>query len=74
MATTANRATETDIRRVPATFALPDWPMNAWYAAAYDVEVTRALWRASWPAATSSMYRPLGRRARRAGRTPAGTG
>lgn len=26
-----------------ATFALPDWPLNAWYAAAYDVEVGRTL-------------------------------
>ena len=25
------------------TFALPDWPQNAWYAAAYDVEVGRKL-------------------------------
>jgi hypothetical protein len=26
-----------------ASFALPDWPLNAWYAAAYDVEVGRTL-------------------------------
>src|ERR687897_740961 len=25
------------------TFALPDWPQNAWYAAAYDVELGRTL-------------------------------
>jgi len=25
------------------TFALPDWPRNAWYAAAYDVELRNAL-------------------------------
>jgi phenylpropionate dioxygenase-like ring-hydroxylating dioxygenase large terminal subunit len=25
------------------TFALPDWPQNAWYAAAYDVELGREL-------------------------------
>ncbi len=24
-------------------FARPDWPQNAWYAAAWDVEVKRAL-------------------------------
>ena len=34
MATTANRATETDIRRAPPTFQPPDYPRNAWYAAA----------------------------------------
>jgi vanillate O-demethylase monooxygenase subunit len=29
--------------QAPETFALPDYPRNAWYAAAYDVEVTREL-------------------------------
>jgi phenylpropionate dioxygenase-like ring-hydroxylating dioxygenase large terminal subunit len=27
----------------PETFARKDWPLNAWYAAAYDVELGRAL-------------------------------
>ena len=27
----------------PETFVLPDYPMNAWYAAAYDVELKREL-------------------------------
>src|SRR5919199_954369 len=42
MATT-NGASDGDIRRVPETFSLPDWPHNCWYAAAYDVEVKREL-------------------------------
>ncbi len=29
--------------QVNQRFARPDWPMNAWYAAAWDVEVKRAL-------------------------------
>jgi phenylpropionate dioxygenase-like ring-hydroxylating dioxygenase large terminal subunit len=32
-----------DLRAAPATFALPDWPRNAWYAAAYDVELKNEL-------------------------------
>ena len=32
-----------DIRRVPDTFKLADWPRNCWYAAAYDVELKREL-------------------------------
>src|SRR3954465_12413466 len=32
-----------DIRRVPETFKLADWPRNCWYAAAYDVELKREL-------------------------------
>jgi phenylpropionate dioxygenase-like ring-hydroxylating dioxygenase large terminal subunit len=32
-----------DIRRVPETFGLTDWPLNCWYAAAYDVELKREL-------------------------------
>lgn len=32
-----------DIRQAPGTFAAPDFPRNAWYAAAWDVEVDRAL-------------------------------
>ncbi|MCW3006363.1 MAG: rieske [2Fe-2S] domain protein [Solirubrobacterales bacterium] len=31
------------LREAAATFALTDWPMNAWYAAAYDVELKHAL-------------------------------
>jgi phenylpropionate dioxygenase-like ring-hydroxylating dioxygenase large terminal subunit len=31
------------LRRAAETFALPDWPRNAWYAAAYDVEVKHEL-------------------------------
>lgn len=29
--------------RAPETFALPDWPVNCWYAATYDVELGRSL-------------------------------
>src|SRR3954465_13551537 len=32
-----------DIRRVPETFKLADWPRNCWYVAAYDVELKREL-------------------------------
>src|SRR4051812_2537801 len=32
-----------DIREVPDTFKLSDWPRNCWYAAAYDVELKREL-------------------------------
>jgi phenylpropionate dioxygenase-like ring-hydroxylating dioxygenase large terminal subunit len=32
-----------DLRRVPDTFKLADWPRNCWYAAAYDVELKRQL-------------------------------
>jgi phenylpropionate dioxygenase-like ring-hydroxylating dioxygenase large terminal subunit len=32
-----------ELRRAPDTFALPDWPRNAWYAAAYDVELKAQL-------------------------------
>ena len=32
-----------DIRRVPETLGLTDWPLNCWYAAAYDVELKREL-------------------------------
>jgi vanillate O-demethylase monooxygenase subunit len=32
-----------DIRRVPDTFKLADWPRNCWYAAAYDVELRHEL-------------------------------
>jgi phenylpropionate dioxygenase-like ring-hydroxylating dioxygenase large terminal subunit len=31
------------LRPAPRSFAHPDFPLNAWYAAAWDVEVTRAL-------------------------------
>lgn len=31
------------LSRAADTFALPDWPANAWYAAAYDVEIKREL-------------------------------
>lgn len=40
------RATDTfsdDIREAPGTFASRDWPLNAWYAAAWDVELKREL-------------------------------
>src|SRR5580700_4426722 len=30
-------------RRTPDTFKLADWPLNCWYAAAYDVELGREL-------------------------------
>jgi phenylpropionate dioxygenase-like ring-hydroxylating dioxygenase large terminal subunit len=36
-------ATDGHLREATGTFALPDWPRNAWYAAAYDVEVGREL-------------------------------
>jgi len=42
MATT-NGAPDGDIRTVPDTFKLADWPRNCWYAAAYDVELKREL-------------------------------
>lgn len=32
-----------DIRKAPDTFKLADWPINCWYAAAYDVELKRQL-------------------------------
>jgi phenylpropionate dioxygenase-like ring-hydroxylating dioxygenase large terminal subunit len=32
-----------DLSRVPATFSLPDYPRNAWYAAAYDIELEHEL-------------------------------
>lgn len=32
-----------DIRHVPDTFTLADWPRECWYAAAYDVELQREL-------------------------------
>jgi phenylpropionate dioxygenase-like ring-hydroxylating dioxygenase large terminal subunit len=32
-----------DLRKAADTFALADWPRNAWYAAAYDVELKREL-------------------------------
>jgi phenylpropionate dioxygenase-like ring-hydroxylating dioxygenase large terminal subunit len=32
-----------DIRRVPDTFKLTDWPRNCWFAAAYDVELRHEL-------------------------------
>ena len=38
-----NGAGDGDIRRVPETFKLADWPRNCWYAAAYDVELKREL-------------------------------
>jgi phenylpropionate dioxygenase-like ring-hydroxylating dioxygenase large terminal subunit len=31
------------VRPAPETFALTDWPRNAWYAAAYDVELKHEL-------------------------------
>jgi len=36
-------AQDGELRPVPDTFALPDWPRNCWYAAAYDVELGRKL-------------------------------
>ena len=38
-----NGSPDGDIREVPETFKLSDWPRNGWYAAAYDVEVRREL-------------------------------
>jgi phenylpropionate dioxygenase-like ring-hydroxylating dioxygenase large terminal subunit len=40
---TANGRSNGDIREVPDTFTLADWPKNCWYAAAYDVELKREL-------------------------------
>jgi phenylpropionate dioxygenase-like ring-hydroxylating dioxygenase large terminal subunit len=40
---TRNGGPDGDIRRVPDTFSLADWPRNCWYAAAYDVELKREL-------------------------------
>jgi phenylpropionate dioxygenase-like ring-hydroxylating dioxygenase large terminal subunit len=41
--TEAAVASGDDLRRVPDTFKLADWPRNCWYAAAYDVELKRQL-------------------------------
>ena len=41
--TRTNGTPEGDIREVPETFKLTDWPQNCWYAAAYDVELKREL-------------------------------
>src|SRR5918994_5511951 len=41
--TSTNGTAEGDIREVPETFKLTDWPQNCWYAAAYDVELKREL-------------------------------
>src|SRR5215207_6289474 len=41
--TRTNGNPEGDIREVPETFKLTDWPQNCWYAAAYDVELKREL-------------------------------
>jgi vanillate O-demethylase monooxygenase subunit len=38
-----NGRSESDISRVPDTFKLTDWPVNCWYAAAYDVECKHEL-------------------------------
>ena len=40
---TTNGGPNGDIREVPETFKLSDWPRNCWYAAAYDVELKREL-------------------------------
>ena len=40
---TTNGSPNGDIREVPDTFKLADWPKNCWYAAAYDVELKREL-------------------------------
>jgi phenylpropionate dioxygenase-like ring-hydroxylating dioxygenase large terminal subunit len=37
------RMTDPKIPHTNEHFARPDWPMNAWYAAAWDVDVKRAL-------------------------------
>ena len=39
----SNGRSDGDIRRVPDTFKLADFPRNAWYAAAYDVELKHEL-------------------------------
>ena len=39
----SNGSPDGDIREVPDTFKLADWPKNCWYAAAYDVELKREL-------------------------------
>src|SRR4051794_40198020 len=41
--TRTNGASDGEMRSVPDTFGLADWPRNAWYAAAYDVELKRDL-------------------------------
>ncbi|MBV9381292.1 MAG: aromatic ring-hydroxylating dioxygenase subunit alpha [Streptosporangiaceae bacterium] len=46
-----------DLRRVPDTFTLPDWPRNCWYAAAYDVELKRQLLPRRIAAHNLVMYR-----------------
>jgi phenylpropionate dioxygenase-like ring-hydroxylating dioxygenase large terminal subunit len=43
----------------PDTFALADWPMNAWYAAAYDVELGRTLLARQVAGRRLALYRRL---------------
>ncbi|HEX2104555.1 MAG TPA: hypothetical protein VHF51_12945 [Solirubrobacteraceae bacterium] len=40
---TRDGGSDGDLRQVPDTFTLADWPVNCWYAAAYDVELKREL-------------------------------
>jgi phenylpropionate dioxygenase-like ring-hydroxylating dioxygenase large terminal subunit len=49
-----------DLRRVPDTFTLPDWPRNCWYAAAYDVELKRRLLPRTIAGDRIVMYRRAG--------------
>src|SRR4029079_9569138 len=46
-----------DIREVPETFKLADWPKNCWYAAAYDVELKHELLGRRIGAHSRVMYR-----------------
>lgn len=46
-----------DLRRVPDTFQLADWPRNCWYAAAYDVELKRHLLPRTIAGHNLAMYR-----------------
>ena len=65
MPTTNGRANG-DIRRVPDTFKLADWPRNCWYAAAYDVELKRELLARTIAGRKLVLYRQRERRPRRA--------
>ena len=52
-----NGSPDGDIREVPDTFKLADWPQNAWYAAAYDVELQARAARAHGRRPALVLYR-----------------
>ena len=54
---TSNGTPDGDIRSVPDTFKLADWPANCWYAVAYDVELKRELLGRTIAGRSIVMYR-----------------